>query len=84
MLVAQWAQGLSVGVHPRDLVERRLAMPIPNRRAAVVVKKKKPRRVYVPPAVVGELKLETRAGSALGGDPWLDPLSGLLLNGGER
>lgn len=45
------------------------------------VPKPVPRRPYASPAVVCELKLETRAGSALGVDPWFDPLSGLFLKG---
>ena len=47
------------------------------------VPKSFPRRPYASPAVLCELKLETRAGSALSVDPWLDPLSELLLKGGE-
>ncbi len=45
------------------------------------VPKSVPRRPYTRPAVVCELKLETRAGSALGVDPLFDPLSGLFLKG---
>ena len=40
-----------------------------------------PRRPYVCPAVLSELKLETRAGSALGVDPLFDPTNGLFMNG---
>jgi hypothetical protein len=32
------------------------------------------RQAYETPAIVHELKLETRAGSPLGGDPLIDPL----------
>ncbi len=45
------------------------------------VPKPAPRRPYTRPVVVCELKLETRAGSALGVDPLFDPLSGLFLKG---
>jgi len=31
-------------------------------------------RPYLKPAIVHELRLETRAGSPLGGDPLIDPL----------
>jgi hypothetical protein len=31
-------------------------------------------QTYTQPAIVHELKLETRAGSPLGGDPIIDPL----------
>lgn len=55
-----------------------LPHPVPER-----VPKSVPRRPYASPAVLCELRLETRAGSPLGVDPWLDPLSELLLKGGE-
>ncbi len=49
------------------------------------VPKPVPRRPYTSPAILHELNLETRAGSLLGVDPLLDPLSELFLNelGGE-
>ena len=68
-------------VFPLFLSERRSAMPVPYREDVRVPEEKLQRRVYVRPAVVCELKLETRAGSALGVDPMLDPLSGWLLKG---
>lgn len=45
------------------------------------VPKSVPRRPYTCPAVLCELRLETRAGSALSVDPWFDPLSELFPKG---
>ena len=60
-------------------------MPVPYRDDDRVPEEEPPRRVYVCPAIVCEMKLEVRAGSALGVDPLFDPLSEWFLNevGGE-
>jgi hypothetical protein len=40
-----------------------------------------PRRPYARPVILHELRLETRAGSMLGVDPFFDPFGELFLSG---